>query len=654
MSLTHSFIKKLKTLFINNPIITISNMSSLVAALDSFTPVRHGENGHTELDWSNDIQERIVQFDFQCVRTDSVGIDKLSIILVSLLCDLSVRQTDDNKESSRIDMIKILYKIIARTRDIEAGKGEYTLSYMMLYLWYSHYPMIADAAFTLFVIEPNRISKFINKIAYGIDSFDFLPQVPYGSWKDMKYFCNYIRDKSGDVNHPMIINCIRLVNTQLMEDKLLYESTDPNNINVTLSLVSKWIPRESSAKFGWIFHRLAIAFYPEFMSTANNPTVTSSSTKAEKKCKTHYRILCAMLNRHLDTVQIKQTSKNWAAIDHSKTTSITLSKQRRAFMNLTKNGSADSTRSEDPDRIQCAENLKEYLMSLHTAGKELKGKNVGLHTFTHQAYSMIYSKNQKEIDMLNSQWRDNCNRKNANGLGPMIAIVDTSGSMEGDPMNAAIALGCRVAEKSILGKRVMTFSADPCWINLQGCDNFVDMVSTIRQSNSCAGLNTDFYKALDLILNAIEENMIPPEDVENMILAIFSDMQIDDNLSCMNGGSYSPDDSQKHAARGKWSTLYKQIKQKYNDVGMRLYGKPMNPPHILFWNLRNTNGFPCLSSEANCSMMSGFDPTILNMFCELGMDALRGLTPYGSLIKQLDNERYLPMECIIQANKCLL
>jgi uncharacterized protein with von Willebrand factor type A (vWA) domain len=36
----------------------------------------------------------------------------------------------------------------------------------------------------------------------------------------------------------------------------------------------------------------------------------------------------------------------------------------------------------------------------------------------------------------------------------MIAMVDVSGSMEGDPMNAAIALGIRTAEKSLLGKRV--------------------------------------------------------------------------------------------------------------------------------------------------------------------------------------------------------
>jgi len=45
--------------------------------------------------------------------------------------------------------------------------------------------------------------------------------------------------------------------------------------------------------------------------------------------------------------------------------------------------------------------------------------------------------------------------------------------------------------------------------------------------------------------------------------------------------------------------------------------------------------------------MSGYDPTILNMFCEIGITALRECTPYKLLMKQLENERYLPLEQII-------
>jgi hypothetical protein len=131
-----------------------------------------------------------------------------------------------------------------------------------------------------------------------------------------------------------------------------------------------------------------------------------------------------------------------------------------------------------------------------------------------------------------------------------------------------------------------------------------------------------------------------------MILAIFSDMQIDENLAMANFLCYTVDDSRKKVARGNWDVMFQQIKSKYAEVGMRLYGEPLNPPHILFWNLRQTNGFPCLSKEANCSMMSGYDPAILNEFCEFGIHSLKGLTPYKMLLKTLDNERYMPMETI--------
>jgi hypothetical protein len=356
-------------------------------------------------------------------------------------------------------------------------------------------------------------------------------------------------------------------------------------------------------------------------------------------------MLCSSLNRHLDTVQIKQTSQKWADIDHSKTTSITMAKQRKAFLNLKLIGGG--RRSSDPDRIECAENLISYVAYVKKVGKEIKGKNVGLEMFTEQARDLL--RQRYNADILNSQWRDNSNNKNGNGLGPIVAVFDLSGSMEGDPINAAIALGCRIAEKSILGKRVMTFSAEPAWINLDRTNTFTEMVQEIMQSCNTAGLNTDFYKALDLILSAIEEYRVAPNEVENMILAILSDMQIDDNLSCMNGSSYGATESQKTAARGKWSTMHEQIKKKYADTGMRMYGVPLNPPHILFWNLRSTSGFPCMTKEAGCSMMSGFDPTILNMFCESGMQALKEMTPYNTLLKLLNNPRYSPMERVAEA-----
>jgi len=618
----------------------------MIDALDSFvsTSVRHGENGHLEFDWSNDLQEKVVQFDFQCVRTDESGVASLSIILDGLLSRLSMKQNSPEKELLRKELLVSLYKIIGKTRDVEGGKGEYTIAYMMIHVWYKYFPKLSALALSLFVFPPTHLNLLFPLDVIGTTELN--DQIPYGSWKDIKYFCNYIK-KQGNSNHPLIETCVTFINMQIHLDE------ESLNGGQKISLVGKWVPRESSEKFGWMFESLATNYFTKFMESAKTP---ESKAKAVKKCKVQYRILCSKMNKHLDTVQIKQCSKVWSTIEHAKTTSITMAKQRKAFLNQKKTGS--DPRTNDHDRVVCAENLRAYLESLKKEGKEVKGKNVGLEMFAAQAlgmldYSYEISSSHREVaDILNSQWRDNGDKKNADGLGPIIPIVDTSGSMSGDPLCAAISLGCRVAEKSILGSRVMTFSAEPAWINLDGNDTFVDKVSAIMKKSNTAGNITNFYKALNLILTVIEERRILPDDVENMILAIFSDMQIDDNLHAMTSGAtnYNPTELQKTEARGKWATMFEQIKSEYADTGMRIYGKPLNPPHILFWNLRKTEGFPTISTEANCSMMSGFDPTILNLFCELGMDAIKGLTPYKMLMKQLDNPRYAPLETVIRAS----
>jgi hypothetical protein len=75
-------------------------------------------------------------------------------------------------------------------------------------------------------------------------------------------------------------------------------------------------------------------------------------------------------------------------------------------------------------------------------------------------------------------------------------------------------------------------------------------------------------------------------------------------------------------------------------MGERLYGEPIKAPHIIFWNLRKTTGFPALSTDQNVSMMSGFNPALLNVFCEKGVRGLQEYTPWNTLLGSLNNERY--------------
>jgi hypothetical protein len=566
-------------------------MTALINILDNYTSQQIGEKGHVEYGWSNNIREKILQFSFQLTRTTEQRVNGLKAVLCDLLTTLKYHITSSSNLERDIakGYLSILYRMIGHTRDIVDGKGEYTLTYMMIYTWYDFYPELALFALRCLVDIGNKNIH------------------PYGSWKDMKYFCQYCKSNGENIAHPLIQYIIRLVNDQLKNDYSNYIS-NTNNI----SLLAKWVPREKST-FGWLYRELATDFFSHFLLTASSDT---QFTKAVLKCKTEYRKLLSGLNKHIETLQIKQCSKKWTTINFGNITSISLTKQKKALLNIKQNG--DIRFPDSMDRIDCAKKFSDHIKRAADGEFELKGKRIGMADFTKQAIQLIHSDNQIEIDLLNSQWRDNASQ--CKELGKMIAMVDVSGSMEGDPMNAAIALGIRIAEKSILGKRVMAFSAKPTWVNLDGYNDFVSQVKIIKGAEW--GMNTNFYSALDTILDAIIQNKMAPEDVQDLVLVILSDMQID-----------SGDTSDTQA-------LYDIMKEKYTVAGIRVHGKPYKPPHILFWNLRSTSGFPTLSNQRNCSMMSGFSPSLLNIFCDQGVNALQACTPWSLLEKCLENERY--------------
>lgn len=570
-------------------------MAALVNALDNYTPTQYGENGHLEYGWSNSIQERIVQFSFQVTRTNEERIHYLEQTLSNIIRDLQHILTTGSLPEKQVarGYLSVLYRMIGHTRDIIDGKGEYKLAYMMIYTWHKFFPKLALFALRCFV---DLGDKTIHQ---------------YGSWKDLKYFCQYCKDKGDTIDSELIQYSVELINSQLEKDCSNYLSK-----NTDVSLAAKWVPREKSS-FGWLYESLATNYFKIFLETARTE---DQMKKAILKCKTEYRKMISSLNRYIDTLQIKQCQQAWSSIDFNKVTSISLSKQKKAFLNIKKNG--EVRHPENDDRIMCAANFTNHIQKAVKGEVEMKGKRIGMADFTKQAIELLRSPNQSEIELLNSQWRDNSTQTGA--LGKMIAMADVSGSMNGDPLHVAIALGIRIAEKSMVGNRVLTFSAKPSWVNLQSCPDFISKVGRLKDAEW--GMNTNFHAALDMILDVIVENKMEPEDVQDMVLVVLSDMQMDAGDSCNK------------------STLYKAMEQKYAEAGMRVHGHPYKPPHILFWNLRSTNGFPTLSNQRNTSMMSGFSPALLNVFCDQGIEALQSCTPWSLLNTSLQNDRYKIME----------
>lgn len=553
---------------------------SIISALDNASNFQMGEKGHMEHSWSQDLREATLQLHFQLVR--GANVENIMKNFESLI--LKVKNMSETIPSLFFEHNFILYKMICQTRDVISGKGEYTLSYALLTVWNKYYPESA--------------MKMLERFVMPFDG-----NHPYGSWKDVKNLCAFL-DKYPCENSMQLMNyAVMLINLQL--------HIDNQNENNNISLAAKWVPREKSCH-GDFYGMFATNYFKNYIKTA---TCVSSLNKARIKAKMDYRKMVAKLNKKIDTVQIKQCANNWSDIDPVKQTSITMKKQRKAFLNLNKDS---SFRSNSIDRVVCSEKFKQHIHNIVLGRSKVSGKRIGMNDFVKSALQPM---SEDEIALLNAQWQDNA--LDTDDLGKIIAMVDVSGSMEGDPMHVAIGLGIRVAEKSMLGKRVMTFSAVPTWVNLDDCKNFVDMVHKVKKADW--GMNTNFEAALKMILDAIISQKMRPNDVEDMVLAIFSDMQID----CAD----------PHA-----NSMMELIEKKYADAGKRLWGKPFKVPHILFWNLRSTRGFPTLSSQRNVSMMSGFSPSLLNVFCEKGMSGLNSCTPWSLFLSSLNNPRYNILE----------
>ena len=590
-------------------------MASIVSALDKHNPIQYGENAHKEYGWSHEFQESILQLSFQLTRTSDPKTHKN---LGAKYYDLihKVFYTPEFTKEKRIDHISILYRMMLQTRDIVAGKGEYTLFYVLLGEWVRFVSKTQDDFNSAKIkqMAQTLIEQALTSLIQ-LENFDH----PYGSWKDFKYFLNYMRDHVATPEQqqckiytewPTFKFIVRFITDKFREQEATQSSS--------LSLIARWVPREKSKKFGWQTPYFAYEYFNDWIKTAKT---LEKQNAAQRKCLTHFRKLMAKHNHMIKTVQINQCQGTWGAIDFNKqATSITISRQKKAFQYITKIG---ELRGNNQDRLTCKANFETYVESCKKGEKQMKGSRVGINELVKNSINICRNGlgTLTDVDTINLQWQEQSRMMAP--LNNFIAMVDTSGSMEcdnGNPLYAAIGLGCRVAEHSKLGKRVLTFSASPSWVNLDDCPTLTQMVQKLLVANW--GMNTNFVSALRLIITACIENDLPPEEVKDLTLIVFSDMQID------------------QADRNS-DSMYNTISSMFEDGGLRTSHKqPYSPPHIVFWNLRSTNGFPSLSTQKNVSMLSGFSAALLNNFCEKGISALEDCTPWNILLDGLAHERY--------------
>ena len=396
---------------------------------------------------------------------------------------------------------------------------------------------------------------------FALQQFVWGPK--YGSWKDIKKICSFIKQKTGDENHPLIEYACNLMVIQLKHDliKILKKER--------LSLAGKWAPRAKNRQYKWLYNKLAVKMYPEFIKTAKT---ISSKQAAFRKAKMFFRKDISLLNKYLYTTENIMCNFNWTSIYPSMIPSNALYKYKLALQNKTKN---NKIRRNTADRHMCAGYLQHYIENT-----SITQATVPLATLVRGAQDCV-----TDIDrnIINSLW--NAQKKIYHFKQNLLAIVDLSSSMERNnntPLYTAIALGIRASELAVgaFQDRLFVFSACPTWIKFDGDMTFVDKVNIILSTSR--GLNSNLKPVLETLIDAFCETEGDKKIIEDLDLCIFSDMQID---QFCNRVIY---------------TLSENIKKIFIKNGFK------GLPRIILWNMRKTSGFPARSNDDNVVLLSGY------------------------------------------------
>jgi hypothetical protein len=235
-------------------------------------------------------------------------------------------------------------------------------------------------------------------------------------------------------------------------------------------------------------------------------------------------------------------------------------------------------RHDEQRRTQWLEKLKKNLEKPESE----RDKTIKVNTKTTSPYDIVRqymnlfeSYEEEEIkanELLESMWKS-LPREGLNE--ETLVVMDTSGSMRGQPRNMAAALSIFFAQQiqgEYNGKAIL-FSEHPEWLNLQG-EKLVDNLKYLNEYNECSNTNIEatFHLILDTAVNAnLRADELPKT------LLIISDMEFDSaTINYNNPQEVVP---------------MEKIRQSFAKQGYLL-------PKLVFWNVSaRTNTVPMTMNE---------------------------------------------------------
>ena len=345
----------------------------------------------------------------------------------------------------------------------------------------------------------------------------------------------------------------------------------------SISLLAKWMPSENTSSKETKYYARILLESGKF-----------GSNKA-------YRKALSLLRNDLNIVETNLSKKCYDKIDYSKLPSYAALKYRKAF-----------NRNDE-------ERYNNYLKDLKTGKTKINASALYPYDIVRSYMSGPVNWYNDEIQLkaedptLEEQW------KALPDYVPEISgipVCDTSGSMDGLPMEVSLSLGIYIAERNkseVWKNYVIPFSSKARWIQLTGNS----LLEKLRQVDTGDCSNTNLQAVFDLILNRAIANKVPEGDMPKTLL-IISDMEFD----------WSGNDT----------TNFEVIRAKYNEAGYKL-------PTLVWWNVDSRNNqVPVTIQDNGNVLLSGCSPVCLKI-------ALGGKADIISVISSIVNqERYLAIK----------
>ena len=335
-----------------------------------------------------------------------------------------------------------------------------------------------------------------------------------------------------------------------------------------ISLMSKWMPScNASSK---LTKRYANIFI-----------------KAWKWTPCHYRRVLSRLRAYSNVVETKMSAQKWTDIDYENVPA-------KAAMNY-----SDAFYKHDEL------GYSRYLIDVANGNAKVKSKTLYPSEIVHKILSSRFNKvSGKDRILYNALWNNLPNYFEKSPNESSICVVDVSGSMSGEPMEVAIALGMYCADKckGPFHNKFITFSENPRLVEVKGNDLY-DKVHNVE--NADWGGNTNIEKVFNLILTTAVQNHCRQEDLPSK-LYIISDMQFD---NATQKGYY---DYRLHTwAQIKPMSFMQEMRKRFAEAGYEM-------PALVYWNVRASKCgmFQETVDGENIAMVSGYSAKLFESVIE--------------------------------------